>query len=128
MAALIRKQQLASYVTTQMCFSVPTLVSWIRDIRARGVELPVVVGVPGVVDRMRLLRVAAKIGVGPSVRYLRSNPGGLRLLRTFSPDPIIGSLLALPQLRDLGLAGLHVFTFNQLDTTWDWYRRVARLD
>jgi len=43
-AALERKALLADYVTTQMTFDGEVLVRWIRALRERGIELPVLVG------------------------------------------------------------------------------------
>jgi methylenetetrahydrofolate reductase (NADPH) len=68
--ALSAKQPRADYITTQICFDAAALVAWIRTIRKIGIVLPVIVGLPGVVDRRRLATIALGVGVGPSLRYL----------------------------------------------------------
>ena len=40
-------------------------------------RLPIYVGVPGIADPRRLLRMAVKIGVGDSARFLRGRKSGL---------------------------------------------------
>ena len=78
--ALLEKQGHATSITTQMTFDGAAITSWIERIRAAGVTLPVHVGVPGAVRIQRLFRVAARIGVGGSLRYLRKNRQLVHLL------------------------------------------------
>ena len=126
MAALLAKQELASSVTTQMTFDGEAIESWIRRIRAAGVTLPAFVGVTGAVRIRRLARVASRIGVGGSLRYLRKNRQLLHLLlhRTYTADRLLHSLR--PALADptADVRGLHVFTFNQVAETVAWQRRL----
>ncbi len=74
----------------------------------------------------RLLRVAARIGVGGSLRYLRKNRQLLRLLfgRSFTPERLLRSLG--PTLADpkADVRALHLFTFNQVDATVSWQQRM----
>jgi methylenetetrahydrofolate reductase (NADPH) len=66
--ALLDKQPFASYVVTQLCFDADAILGWISDIRHRGI------GLPGVVDRKKLLQVSLKVGVGDSARFLKNRP------------------------------------------------------
>jgi methylenetetrahydrofolate reductase (NADPH) len=125
--ALDRKSSLASYITTQLCFDPEAVLAWVRATRERGVELPVLVGVPGVVDRRRLLELSMRIGVGPSLAFLRKQ-GGLRGLlgrARVTPDPVHDALV--PWLDDPGLklSGFHFYTFDQLVDSWQWERERA---
>jgi methylenetetrahydrofolate reductase (NADPH) len=126
LASLKEKQRYATYLTTQMSFDGDAIASWVARIRDAGVTLPIHLGLPGVVHIRRLLRVAARIGVGGSVRYLRKNRQLLRLLlgRSFTPEPLLGSLG--PTLTDpaADVRALHLFTFNQVDSTVAWQRRM----
>lgn len=93
--ALLDKQPLASYLVTQICFEPETILGWLERVRRRGVSLPVYVGVPGAVERGRLLRISFKIGIGNSVRYLRKQLGVTRHLiahDSFTPDDLVRSL------------------------------------
>jgi methylenetetrahydrofolate reductase (NADPH) len=125
--ALIDKQRYAHYITTQMCFDPSAIGSWLGDIRRWGIELPVRAGIPGVVDPIRLGRIAARIGVGASMRYLMRNRNAvLRLLRpgAFRPTKLVTALDRLDP--GLGLEGLHIFTFNQIEPTLRWLAEMAR--
>ena len=123
--SLLDKQALATYLVTQMCFSPEAIVEWITSIRADGVRLPIKVGVPGAVDSARLLSIGARIGVGESMRYLAKNRGSiLGMLRPgrYAPDRIIEPLARLGE--GLGMTGIHIFTFNQIEPTVAWHRRA----
>lgn len=124
--ALLAKQPLSTYVVTQMCFDPAAISDWVSAVRWSGVRLPVHVGVAGPVDRRRLLAVAARIGVGTSVRYLRRQRGGARLLRRggYRPDRLVGELAT--ELAQQRVAGLHLYTMGDLTGTEHW--RLAMLD
>ena len=111
--ALLAKQQLASSVVTQMCFSAGAIADYVGLLRREGLELPVWAGVPGNVPRARLVSLAAKIGVGPSLKFIsRKGPLARRLLTggAYSPEGLVAELEA----SRAGLAGIHLFTFNSL--------------
>jgi methylenetetrahydrofolate reductase (NADPH) len=67
--------------------------------------------------------LSARIGVGPSLDFLRKQRGLRGLLSRGSTSDTLYDALA-PALGDprLGLAGFHIFTFNQLTETFAWER------
>jgi methylenetetrahydrofolate reductase (NADPH) len=125
-AAMNEKAPYANYIATQICFDSKVTARWIEEVWARGTRLPVYVGIPGAVQRAKLLRVSTRIGIGESIRFLRKHgnfvtrflqPGG------FSPDRLIkglGPALADPEQK---VAGFHIFTFNDLAETEAWRQR-----
>lgn len=130
-AALIEKQELfreagvAGHASTQMCFSTDTIRTWLETERADGFDLPVHLGVPGVVDRSRLLDMGMRLGVGNSLRYLKKNRSGLiRLLASsgYNPSNLVDPLA--DDFERLRITGLHTFTFNQVEATHAWQRSV----
>jgi methylenetetrahydrofolate reductase (NADPH) len=123
-AALEKKAPLADYMTTQMCFDPSALVTWLHATRKRGLGLSLMIGLPGEVDRRRLLEVSMRIGVGSSLSFLRKQRGLSQLLRrTSSADRLFDALVPCLQVRELSVIGFHYFTFNQLLDTWNWNRR-----
>jgi methylenetetrahydrofolate reductase (NADPH) len=119
--ALREKSRLADYMTTQMCFDADALVTWIGRQRRQGIGLPVLIGLPGKVARRRLLEMSMRIGVGPSLAFVRKQRGlGALLSRRSTVDRLYDELA--PTLDDprLAVAGFHYFTFNQLVETWEW--------
>ena len=126
--ALRRKQRHAAYVVTQLCFDAGVLVEWMRAIRTEGIDLPVVVGLPGVVERRKLAEISLRTGVGASLRYLRKNRRQLvALMRSRRYDPTALTRAVADRLDDDGLtaAGAHLFTFNQVDATYGWVRSLT---
>jgi methylenetetrahydrofolate reductase (NADPH) len=121
---LQQKSALADYITTQLCFDPEAVLAWLRDTRARGVTLPVLVGLPGVVDRRRLLEMSMRIGVGPSLSFLRKQRGLRNLLgpSRVTPDRVYDGLVPCLEDGELNIIGFHYYTFNQLDDTWEWQR------
>lgn len=125
-AAMAEKAPYASYIATQICFDSSVTARWVEAVWASGIRLPVYVGIPGAVQRAKLLRVSTRIGIGESIRFLRKHgnfvtrflqPGG------FSPDRLIKGLGPLLDDPEGKVAGFHVFTFNDLAETEAWRRR-----
>ncbi|RTL67736.1 MAG: 5,10-methylenetetrahydrofolate reductase [Pseudonocardiaceae bacterium] len=121
--ALRDKVPYATHVVTQLCFNAATTTRW-----AARAGLPVHVGVPGAVSRQKFIRVSAGLGLGQSARFLAKQqsmfwrfflPGGYR------PDRLLDCLA--PAFTG-PLAGIHVFTFNDLEATEAWRQQLlARL-
>ncbi|MCP5024930.1 MAG: 5,10-methylenetetrahydrofolate reductase [Actinomycetia bacterium] len=108
-------------VTTQMCFDATKIHDWLATERARGLTLPVHLGLPGVVDRAKLVTMGTRLGVGPSLRYLRKNRASLtRMLAPGGYDPSELLLDLVKESPDLDIAGLHSFTFNRVGATRQW--------
>ncbi|WP_205740779.1 methylenetetrahydrofolate reductase [Haloactinopolyspora alba] len=125
--ALADKEPYATYIVTQMCFDADTICDHAAEIRRRGITLPIVAGVPGVVDTAKLLRVSLRIGIGDSVRFIRKNRSTtVRLLdpRGFRPDALTRRLGEHVRAGRCDISGLHVYTFNHIGPT---VRRMARL-
>lgn len=123
-AALHQKAAYATYVTSQLCFDPAAVHTWSRRMRERGITLPVEVGIPGVASLPKLMRISAKIGVGQSMRFLRSNRGLAKALAggsgTYRPDSLVSDLEpALADPADL-VRGFHIYTFNEVARTEEW--------
>jgi methylenetetrahydrofolate reductase (NADPH) len=125
--AMWDKRRLASYIVSNLCFDAAAVRRWIRRIRARGVTLPVYVGLAAPVERARLLRMAAKAGASESARFLAGHvewflrfgaPGGYR------PERLLTRLAPAVTAPGSGVAGLHLFTFNQVQQTEEWRREL----
>jgi methylenetetrahydrofolate reductase (NADPH) len=121
---LLEAAGIAGFASTQMCFDVDKWKRWALTQRDEGLTLPLHLGVPGVIDRTKLLTMGLRLGIGSSMRYVKKNSGVLG--RLFSPggyDPakLIGPLAK--SAAELGLEGLHLFTFNNVEATAAWQRK-----
>ncbi len=121
--AMWDKRHHATYLVSNLCLDPVVLRQWISRVRARGVTLPLFVGLSGPVDRARLLRMATKAGVAESARFLAGHTEWFLRVGTaggYRPDRLLdrtGAALAAPAS---AVAGLHIFTFNQVRQTEQW--------
>lgn len=124
--AMADKAEHADYIVSQICFDPDTLATWVKTVRARGVSLPIHIGVPGVVDMRKLLRISLKIGLGESMRFIRKQHAVVtKLLSRYTPEELIDDLA--PYLVDpaYNIAGWHFFTFNEAGKTHQWIQDKA---
>jgi methylenetetrahydrofolate reductase (NADPH) len=121
--ALRDKQQFATSCVTQMCFHAEAITDWIESIRNEGIDLPVRIGMPGAVERKKLFTFSLKIGVGDSARALIKQSNVVRKLmaaKTYQPDELVSHLADYVGDERFDIAGLHLYTFNQVRATNDW--------
>ena len=119
------KRRFATHIVSNLTFDPAVLTGWVRRLRSRGVTMPLLLGMPGPVDRTKLLAMATKIGVGESTRFLAKHKGVFA--RLAAPGGWTGERFlerCAPALTspDSGVEGLHVFTFNQVAATAAWHR------
>jgi methylenetetrahydrofolate reductase (NADPH) len=115
------------WISTQMCFDPSKITSWAREIRAAGIDLPIHLGIPGVVDRTKLLTIGAKVGIGASLRFLRKNAAAMGKMATgYDPAVLLAPLEDV--LVELNISGLHIFTFNAVAATEAWRQLVINRD
>jgi methylenetetrahydrofolate reductase (NADPH) len=124
--AMFAKAPMATLIVSQVCFDATAIEGWIRNVRARGTELPIWIGLPGCVARARLLRMSMKMGLGESTRFLRHNRGSAaRLLgRRFTPGELVRDLEPVASDPAARVAGFHLYTFNEVARTERWRRRT----
>ncbi|MCE3552725.1 methylenetetrahydrofolate reductase [Pseudonocardia sp. RS11V-5] len=111
-------------IVTQFCFAADPIVAWERRIRAAGVDVPVHVGLPGLTSPARLLRFGLRCGVGPSLKVLRQQAGGVLKLATspvHHPDAtLLGLAAAAASDPHSLLRAVHFFPFGALVPTAAW--------
>jgi methylenetetrahydrofolate reductase (NADPH) len=123
------KRRYATHIVSNLTFDPAVVRDWVRRLRARGVTMPLLLGMPGPVERTKLLTMATRIGVGESTKFLAKNKG--LFARLAAPGGFTGESFlerCAPALGEDGalVEGLHVFTFNQVAETEAW--RTAMLE
>ncbi len=121
--AMWDKRRHATELVSNLTFDPQVVETWLVRTRARGITLPLWLGVPGPVDTAKLLTIATRIGVGDSTRFLlKHRRTALRLAAPggFSPERFLRRLAPTLARDASGVAGLHVFTFNQVAETEAW--------
>ena len=125
--AMWDKRRLATYIVSNMSFDPEAVKRWVERVRRRGVQLPIYLGMAGVADPARLLRLSTKIGVAESARFLRGHPSWVaRMFRPggYEPGRFLSALVPELASPDRRVAGLHVFTFNEIEPTERWRREM----
>ena len=112
---------IAGEIVTQFGFDAEAVVSWIEQVRARSVELPIRVGVPGPAGVKRLLGYAKRFGVGSSAQIAKKYGLSLtNLLAVTGPDRFVDDLAARLDPAVHGAVALHFYTFGGVGATADW--------
>ncbi len=131
--ALARKQAwgaktgVAVHVATQFGFDTGALATFDRELAARGITLPVHVGVAGPASLKSLAKFAAMCGIGASLGALLTNPGALGALKSLvkTVDEVFPAIV---RLREGPLANRlvqpHFFAFGGVMKTVEWLEAV----
>jgi methylenetetrahydrofolate reductase (NADPH) len=121
---IARDRGLDMHLVTQFTFAAEPIVAWERRLRAMGNTLPIHVGLPGVTSPAKLLKFGLSCGVGPSLKVLRKQTGGVLKLATtaaYRPEETLLDLAAAiaADPRSL-LSTVHFFPFGALVATAEW--------
>jgi methylenetetrahydrofolate reductase (NADPH) len=137
--ALLRKQAwgertgVAVHVATQFGFDTAALAAFDAGLTARGITLPVHVGVAGPASLKSLAKFAAMCGIGASLGALLTNPGALGALKSLvkTVDEIFPAIVRLRAgALEQRLERPHFFAFGGVMKTVEWLEavRAGRFD
>ena len=117
---------LRMYIVTQFGFNPDAVVEWEASIRAGGIDLPIHVGMAGLVPLKELLRYAVRCGISASMRMLLSRTSALAdQAKLTSMDELVLAFachrLANPDTR---LTRAHFFAFGGARRTAHWLNTV----
>ncbi len=123
--AMWDKRKHATHIVSNLTFDPAAIKNWLRRMRRRGITMPLVLGLPGPIDRAKLLGMATKIGVGDSTKFLAKHKG--LMARLTAPGGFTGERFLEKCAPALGepdalVEGLHLYTFNQVAETQAWRR------
>ncbi|SEJ93665.1 methylenetetrahydrofolate reductase (NADPH) [Sphingobium sp. AP50] len=118
--AEIASRNMAPLIVTQFGFDAAPILQWLVELRARGIDAPVRIGVPGPAGIKTLMRFAARCGVGASTSVLTKYGISItKLIGTAGPDKLVDALgkgLAAQH----GKVRLHFYPFGGLTRTVEW--------
>jgi methylenetetrahydrofolate reductase (NADPH) len=118
--AEIERRGMAPLVVTQFGFDPEAFLGWLAELRTRGIETPVRIGIPGPAGIKTLLRFAARCGVGASASVMAKYGLSItNLLGSAGPDKLVDTFAA--KLGDEhGRVRLHFYPFGGLSKTVEW--------
>jgi len=123
--AAVRSHGMVPLVVTQFAFDDAAIVEWIAQMRARGIDVPVRLGVPGPAGIKRLLGFAKRCGVGASASVMTKYGVSItNLIGSAGPDKLVGSL-EKGLTEQHGRVRLHFYPFGALAASAEWINDYA---
>lgn len=122
-----RRSGLTLGAVTQFCLDAAPIAQWLGAMDARGLDMPLRLGLAGPATLATLAKFALRCGVGNSLRSLRPHIGKFgRLLQDEGPDAVVDGLGdALGEPIAARVEGFHIYAFGGVRKANDWLK--ARL-
>lgn len=124
--SLKKKEDLSTYIVTQICFDPDSILDWTKNIRNKDISNDIHIGVPGVIEVEKMLKISKKVGVGDSIEFLKKTTGIIDFIKNiigskgrYYPDDLVESL----QDSNIEYDGMHLYTFNRIKPTFEWYQK-----
>ena len=119
--AELQQQNLESVIITQFGFDADPVFEWLAEVRRRGINAPVRIGVPGPAGVKRLLNYAKRFGVASSAGIVHKYGFSLtNLLGTAGPDKFLEEFASRYNPAVHGTVKLHFYTFGGMKATAEW--------
>lgn len=116
----IERRGMAPLIVTQFAFDAERVLDWLKELRSRGLDAPVRLGVPGPAGIKTLLRFASRCGVGASASVMAKYGLSItNLLGSAGPDKLVDALAAGIG-PEHGPVRLHFYPFGGLKRTVEW--------
>jgi methylenetetrahydrofolate reductase (NADPH) len=111
-------------IVTQICFGSESIINWVEKIRGLGVELPVVVGVPGRISIVKLADLAKDLGIGGFAEFFSKNFGyasdlAKAALANYEPNQLLIDLSKKTSDKHK-VEGIRIFTMYNIVPSMDW--------
>ncbi|MEO6152811.1 MAG: methylenetetrahydrofolate reductase [Croceibacterium sp.] len=122
----LRQRGITPLVVTQFAFDDDAIVQWVKEMRARGIDVPVRLGVPGPAGIKRLLGFAKRCGVGASANVMKKYGVSItNLLGSAGPDKLVDSLDRKLTAEEHGRVRLHFYPFGALTASAEWINQYS---
>lgn len=118
--AAVRAHNMTPLVVTQFAFDDDAIVAWLAEMRERGIDVPVRLGIPGPAGIKRLLGFAKRCGVGASANVMKKYGVSVtNLIGRAGPDKLVNSLNDKLTEKH-GRVRLHLYPFGALTASAEW--------
>ena len=114
-------------ITTQFCFDSKTVINWANDIKNKGIDIPIHIGIAGPAKLQTLLRYSIECGVGASIKILQKRALDLtKLLLPYKPTNILSELAEYKfNNPDLNIEKVHFFPLGGVKQVSKFVRDIA---
>lgn len=109
-------------IATQFAFEAAPIIAWADALVARGITLPVHIGIAGPAKLQTMIKFAIACGVGPSLKVLQKRALDVtKLLLPYEPTQIIADLAAHKAANpDFNIDKVHIFPLGGIKTSATW--------
>ncbi len=115
---LLAKATRADFIATQPCLEPDRVLRWAAEVRLRGCNLPIQVGVVGVVGRFELWESADDVGLG------RHRQALLRGSSIYHASDFLTRLVEPDRFDQLNISGVRVTTFGDVASSQSWRQQL----
>ena len=116
----IESRGMAPLIVTQFGFDPDAVLGWLQELRTRGIDCPVRIGIPGPASITTLVRFAARCGVSATSSVMSKYGVSLtKLIGTAGPDKLVDEIAAKVD-QSHGPMRLHFYPFGGLERTVTW--------
>lgn len=114
---------LQAHIVTQFCFDAWPVVTWLRALRASGVQNRVRIGMAGPASIPSLMKFAQRCGVRASAKAFARHATSIgKLLTRATPADMVNDLAEAAASENLGEIGAHFYSFGGLPQAAKWVR------
>lgn len=126
-AAALKEQELGAVILTQFAFDTDPVMTWIEQVRDRGIDAQIRIGTPGPAGIKRLIGFARRFGVGANAMIVKKYGFSLtNLMGTAGPDRFVSDLSTLLAAQPAsGDVKLHFYAFGGLLATAEWVQQYG---
>lgn len=80
-------------LATQFCFESGPVIKWANEIKEKGIDIPVHIGIAGPAKLQTLIKYSIECGVGASIKVLQKRAKDItKLLKPYTPESILSEL------------------------------------
>jgi methylenetetrahydrofolate reductase (NADPH) len=114
---------LNAHIVTQFSFDAWPVVTWLRALRASGIQHPVRIGMAGPASIPALIKFAQRCGVRASAKGFARHASSIgKLLTRATPAEIVQDLAEAAAAENLGEIAAHFYSFGGLAQAAKWVR------
>jgi methylenetetrahydrofolate reductase (NADPH) len=109
-------------IATQFCFDAEVVKKWTDDIKEKGIDIPIHIGIAGPAKLQTLLKFSIECGIGASMKVLTKRAKDLtKLLLPYKPTQILTELAEYKSKDpELNIEQVHFFPIGGIKQTVDW--------
>ena len=113
-------------ITTQFSFDSQTVIKWADDIKSKGIDIPIHIGIAGPAKLQTLLRYSLECGVGASIKIIQKRAKDLtKLLLPYKPTTIINELAEHKSANpDFNIDKVHFFPLGGIKQVSDFIKEA----